>query len=316
MKECRRIITIGLSPAWDIRCRGRDLDWGRHAQIDDQVVRPAGKALNVSYALAWMGWGSVAAGLWGRDDYGEMEKAVARLDGRIDVQMTAAEGRTRQNITVVDTLYHREMHLRLKSELASSLSIERLNTDLGKLVHEGDVCVFAGAMPVGGLLEPTVHLVRTCHRLGAQIVVDTHGPALKSIVETGLPRLIAPNVEELRELLGFPVEDTPERLAEAGRRLLDGMDMVLISRGEKGALIVMKEAAWTGRCETQGKVLSTVGCGDYLLAGFLAGIRETACPQDALAKGLKAAAAHAWGWTESEPSAWMNKEIAVAVEIV
>ena len=149
VEDYGKIVTIGLSPAWDIRCRGRDLDWGRHAQIDDQVVRPAGKALNVSYALAWMGWESVAAGLWGRDDYGEMEKAVERLGGRIDVQMTAAEGRTRQNITVVDTLCHREMHLRLKSELASVRSIEQLNTDLGKLVHEGDICVFAGAMPAG-----------------------------------------------------------------------------------------------------------------------------------------------------------------------
>ncbi len=50
-----RIITIGLSPAWDIRCRGAGLDWGRHVEIDEQVVRPAGKALNVSDALAWMG---------------------------------------------------------------------------------------------------------------------------------------------------------------------------------------------------------------------------------------------------------------------
>jgi 1-phosphofructokinase len=316
MKDYGRIVTIGLSPAWDISCRGGDLEWGRHAQIDEQVIRPAGKALNVSYALAWMGLRSVAAGLWGRDDYGEMEKAVGRLGGRIDIRMTAAEGGTRRNITVVDTLCHREMHLRLRSELASACSLEQLDADLGKLVHEGDVCVFAGAMPAGELLEPTVHLVRTCHRLGAQIVVDTHGPALKSIVETGLPRLIAPNVEELRELLGFLVEDTPERLAEAGRSLLDGMDTVLISRGEKGALLVMKEAAWTGRCQTLGKVLSTVGCGDYLLAGFLAGIRETADPQDALAQGLKAAAARAWGRTESEPWARVDKEIAVAVEMV
>jgi 1-phosphofructokinase family hexose kinase len=311
-----RIVTIGLSPAWDIRCRGRDLDWGRHEEIDDQVVRPAGKALNVSYALAWMGLGSVAAGLWGRDDYDEMEKTIRRLGGRIDVQMTAVEGSTRRNITIVDTLCHREMHLRLKSELASVRSIEQLNTDLGKHVHEGDVCVFAGAMPADELLESAVHLVRTCHRGGAQIVVDTHGSALKGIVEAGLPWLISPNVEELRELLGFLVEDTPERLAEAGRSLLEGMDMVLISRGEKGALLVAKEAAWTGRCQTQGEVLSTVGCGDYLLAGFLAGLRQTADPQDALAQGLKAATARAWGRTESESWARIEKEIATATEMV
>ncbi len=309
-----RIITIGLSPAWDISCRGRDLDWGRHAEIDEQVVRPAGKALNVSYALAWMGEGSVAAGLWGREDYDEMRRAVERAGGRIDVQMTAAEGRTRQNITVVDTRNRREMHLRRKSELASESSLRQLDGDLKKLVHEGDICVFAGAMPVGELLEPTVNLVRTCYHAGAQIAVDTSGPALKSIVEAGLPWLISPNVEELRGLLGVAVEDTPEKLVEAGRGLLNRAEMALISRGEKGALIVAKADAWTGHCITQGKVLSTVGCGDYLLAGFLAGLRETGDPSAALAKGLKVATARAWGWTESESWPRADKEIAVTVE--
>ena len=314
MKDKGKIVTIGLSPAWDISCRGRDLDWGRHADIDEQVVRPAGKALNVSYALAWMGGRSVAAGLWGREDYDEMRRAVQRVGGRIDVQMTPVEGRTRQNITVVDMRNHREMHLRRKSELASETSLRQLNGDLKKLVQEGDICVFAGAMPAGELLEPVVSLVRTCRRAGGQIAVDTSGPALQSIVEAGLPWLISPNVEELRGLLGVAVEDTPEKLVETGRTLLSGMDMVLISRGERGALIVAKAGAWTGHSVTQGRVLSTVGCGDYLLAGFLAGIHETGDPSAALAKGLKVATARAWGWAESE--SWMraDKEIAAAVE--
>ncbi len=283
-------------------------------EIDEQVVRPAGKALNVSYALAWMGTGSVAAGLWGREDYDEMRRAVDRLGGGIDVRVTTVEGRTRQNITVVDTLCHREMHLRRKSDLASESGLRQLNGDLKKLVHEGDICVFAGAMPAGELLEPTVDLVRTCRRAGAQIAVDTYGPALKSIIEAGLPWLISPNVEELRGLLGVAVEDTPEKLVEAARTLLGGMEMVLVSRGEKGALIVAKAGAWTGHAVTQGKVLSTVGCGDYLLAGFLAGLCETGDPLAALARGLKVATARAWGWTESESWAKVDKEIAVAVE--
>jgi 1-phosphofructokinase len=309
-----RTITIGLSPAWDISCRGQDLDWGRHVDLDEQVVRPAGKALNVSYALAWMGERSIATGLWGQEDYDEMRRAVERLGGRIDVQMTAVEGRTRQNITAVDMRNQREMHLRQKSELASAASLRQLDADLKKLVHEGDICVFAGAMPTGGLLEATANLVRACHHAGARIAVDTSGPALQSIVAADLPWLISPNVEELRGLLGIAVEDTPEQLAEASRTLLSGMDMVLVSRGERGALIVTKAGAWTGHTITQGKVLSTVGCGDYLLAGFLAGFCETGDPAAALGTGLKVATARAWGWTESESWPRVDKEITVAVE--
>jgi fructose-1-phosphate kinase PfkB-like protein len=78
--------------------------------------------------------------------------------------------------------------------------------------------------------------------------------------------------------------------------------------------MVAKAGAWTGRSVTQGQVLSTVGCGDYLLAGFLAGLCETGDPSAALAKGLKVATARAWGWTESGSWAKAEKEIAVAVE--
>jgi len=309
-----RIITIGLSPAWDISCRGAGLDWGRHAEIDEQVVRPAGKALNVSYALAWMDRESIAAGLWGREDYTQMKNAVRRLGGWIQINLTAGPGSARRNITVVDTLNHREMHLRLRSELASQRSLRRLNADLKKLVRRGDTCVFAGAMPGGDLLEQVVDLVRTCHRAGARIVVDTYGPALAGILDAGLASVISPNVEELRELLGREVANTPARLAAAARPLLKKVSMVLVSRGAEGAVAVTKDSAWTGRSRVRRKALSTVGCGDYLLAGFLAALQDAGDPQAALATALKVAAARAWGWTETKPWLQADSEIEVSIK--
>lgn len=316
MERDGRIVTVGLAPAWDISCRGRDFAWGRHVEIDEQVIRPAGKALNVSYALAWMGLESVAAGLWGRDDYDEMQRAVGRLDRLIEVQMTATAGRTRQNITVVDTRNHRELHLRRKSDLACARSLHRLDLDLSRLVCKGDLCVFAGAMPGVALRDRTVDLVRTCRRCGARIAADTYGPALKGIVDAGLPWLIAPNVEELRELLASDIGDTPAKLAKAARALLGRTDMTLISRGENGALVVTKDGAWTGRATTKGKALSTVGCGDYLLAGFLASRRQVRDPCAALTQGLKVATARAWAWTETKTWPQVEKEIAVVVKPV
>lgn len=309
-----RIITVGLSPAWDVVCRGRGIEWGLHQIIDEQVVRPAGKALNVSCALAWMGVPSVAAGLWGRDDYSEMQASVARLSGRIEARMTAVEGRTRRNVTVVDALHGREMHLRAPSDLASAGSLRELAVNLADLVRPGDTCVLAGAMPGSELLAPMLELVRTCRRSRARITADTYGPVLKGIVDGGLAWLIAPNVEELRELIGSEVEDAPDALVEAGRTLLDRLEMALISRGEHGALLVTKAGAWMGRATDRRPVLSTVGCGDYLLAGFLAGLAKTSEPPAALAHGLKAATARAWAWTETRTWPQVDKEVAVVVE--
>jgi len=315
-KSTRRdlsIITVGLSPAWDITCCGRNLDWGLHKYIDEQTIRPAGKALNVSKALAWMGQRNIAAGLWGRSDYQQMLTAVRSLWPFITVKMTTAAGDTRQNVTVVDTARDRDMHLRNRSELVSRAALRRLRADLDALVGKSSVCVFAGAMPEDELLPDIVRMVESCHERGVKIVLDTSGPALREIVDTGWVWLIKPNVRELGEVLGEQLEDNSAALLRAGRRLLEKVDVVLISRGKKGAVVVGRDEAWQGRCRGYRKTRSTVGCGDYLLAGFLKALCENCRPELALKSGLKVVAARAWGWDERKAWPQVQKQIAVGV---
>lgn len=289
------------------------MGWGRHMDIDEQIVRPAGKALNVSYALAWMGRPSVAAGLWGRDDHASLRRAVRAWGGLIQTKMTAVSGRTRQNVTVVDTFARREMHLRVKSSLASRQGLRRLGDDLAKVVRAGDTCVFAGAMPRGELLDGGIDVVQRCRDLGARIVLDTYGPALKALVETGLTALLAPNVVELRELLGRETPDTPAGLADGAERLLDRTGAVLVSRGPRGAVLVTRRGTWKGRLRMQSEAVSTVGCGDYLLAGFLAGQAGSGGPAAALATALKVATARAWAWTETRTWTQVKRHVGVDV---
>jgi 1-phosphofructokinase family hexose kinase len=307
------IITVGLSPAWDITCCGRNLDWGLHKYIDEQTIRPAGKALNVSKALAWMGQRNIAAGLWGRNDYQEMLTAVRSLWPLIRVKMATVAGDTRQNVTVVDTARDRDIHLRNRSQLVSPAALRRLRADLTALVSKSSVCVFAGAMPEDELLPDIVRMIESCHERGAKIVLDTSGPALREIVDAGWVWLIKPNVRELGELLGAHVEDNSAALARGGRKLLEKVEIILISRGRKGAVLVTRQGAWQGRCRGYGKTRSTVGCGDYLLAGFLKALCENCRPELALKTGLKVAAARAWGWDEGKTWPQVQKQIALSV---
>jgi 1-phosphofructokinase family hexose kinase len=293
------IITVGLSPAWDITCRGRNLTWNLHQHINEQTVNPAGKALNVSKALAWMGRKNIAAGLWGRDDYQQMATAVRRQWPLITLKMTTVSGGTRQNVTVVDTAKNKDMHLRNKSQLASKKTITRLRTDLAAIVRSGSVCVFAGTMPDGQLLNDVAALVELCRDRGARIVLDTSGNALSRIVGRGYAWLIKPNVEELRKLLDEPIKDGPKSLARAGRGLLNNVEIVLISRGAKGSVVVTKDGAWQARCLGRRKLMSTVGCGDCLLAGFLKRLEDNFDIGSALNTATKVATAKAWGWMET-----------------
>jgi 1-phosphofructokinase len=299
MKRKNSMITIGLSPAWDVTYRGQNLDWGRHEVISSSLERPAGKALNISRALAWMGDKSIAAGLWGQDDYELMLEEMGALKKYVSVKMTAVAGSTRRNITIIDTTKSRDMHLRSRSELATTKSLRNLKVNLEAIVRRGSVCVFAGTMPDGKLLSEVVRIVKFCRDQGAKIALDTSGPALKQIVDAGVVWLVKPNVEELRELLGEPIKNTPRSLVKAGQKLLDKVEIVLISRGNKGAVVVTKEGAWHGRCVGGAKVLSTVGCGDYLLAGFLKGLRDKLDIASALETAIKVATAKARAWTEA-----------------
>lgn len=307
------IITIGLSPTWDITCKGQNLDWGQHEVIDEQTIRPAGKALNVSRALAWMGQKSIAAGLWGGDDYEQMLRAMQSLNRHIKIQITPVIGSTRRNITVVDTVKGREIHLRDKSRLVSVKALKKLRDDLGAIVRKGSVCVFAGTMPGDDLLDGVIGIMEFCKSRGAKLVLDTSAPALKKMVQADLFWLIKPNVDELCDLSGETIKDGPVSLARAGRKLLDKVEVVLISRGGKGSIVVTEKAAWQARSLGRAKVFSTVGCGDYLLAGFLQGLMDTSDVADALVNATKVATAKAWGWTEGKR--WSETGYGIKVKI-
>jgi fructose-1-phosphate kinase PfkB-like protein len=125
--------------------------------------------------------------------------------------------------------------------------------------------------------------------------------------------MIKPNVEELRELLGEQVEDNPKTLIRAGRKLLDKVDAVIISRGKKGAVVVTNEGAWKGRCVGRSKVSSTVGCGDYLLAGFLKGLKEKPDMTYALKTAIKVATARAWNFCDK--MSWYGAQRKIKVQV-
>ncbi|MFH1614903.1 MAG: PfkB family carbohydrate kinase [Planctomycetota bacterium] len=311
MSSKNRVITIGLCPCWDTICQVKRLEWADHAVVDARYDAPAGKALNVSCAMAWMSMASTAAGLWGSDDIKQMIRAMRPLRTFIDIRMTSVKGRTRQNITIVDRRKGREIHLRNKSELISKVSIKLLKADLRKLAGPGSICVFAGSMPQEDLLFQTVSLQKLCMANGAKVVLDTSGNALKAIVRAGGLWVISPNVAELSELLERSIADNTAVLASAGRELLTQSRIVLISRGSKGAIALSRQGSWSVRTRQSRKAAQTVGCGDYLLAGFLHGMCTSGRIDSALRTAVRVAAAKAWGLTESRGFSTVQRRIKV-----
>jgi 1-phosphofructokinase family hexose kinase len=304
----RDIITVGFCPAWDITCYVKDLNWGEHKQLDRQTTTPAGKALNISRALAWMGVRTTAAGLWGIQDYPALQQELQ--EPLITLRMTPAEGRTRQNITVADTLSKKEMHLRAPCLLATEASLSQLARDLETVVRPGSLVVFAGSMPAHEHMEQILSIFRRLVTKGAQLAVDTSGPLYCEIVKSVPIAVIKPNLEELGQLCGKTIPDGPAEIVTAARAFCDRVETVIVSRGEQGALLITKDLAWSGQAICTGQsVVQTVGCGDFLLAGFLANPGNR--PEEGLAAGVKAATAKVRGMYPA--AAWTQAETSIAV---
>ena len=307
------IKTIGLSPCWDTVCRLRGIDWGDHKRVDSTTVRPAGKAMNISWALAWIGRRHTAAGLWGGEDIRQAERALRALRQWVRLALTEAPGATRRNVTVVDTLNRREMHLRNVSELATGASLKRLGMHLRTMVRRADACVFAGMMPDQLLAADVDRVIQTCRAKGAAVAVDTSGPALQRIVDGGGLWLIKPNVAELCELVGQDLADRAAPLAKAAAGLLENVEVVLVTRGAGGAVLVTRDGVWQGRVVGRRKAAYTVGCGDYFLAGFLDAVAAGKTPAEALAPALAAGTARAWSLAET--TTWQQAYQAIATRI-
>ena len=291
------VITVGFCPAWDITCRAEGVDWGRHVKAAQTAI-PAGKALNVSKALAWLGQKSIAAGLWGQNDWPDAQAVLASLNLWVDFRMTLVAGRTRQNITVIDTRNQREMHLRAPYRLATSAALTRLSDELKPVIGAGCTVVFSGSMPGDELVDGCLLMIRNACRSGARVVIDSSGEALQCAVLAGGLYAIKPNLEELGQLLGRPIANEPTEIIAAARTLCDKAQIALVSRGADGAIVVTQDKAVGCRAKpAKYKVVNTVACGDYLLAGFLAD--ETAALSVRLENAITVATARAWGLTET-----------------
>ena len=156
--------------------------------------------------------------------------------------------------------------------------LARLHEKLEAL-KDGDVLVLAGSIP-GGLQKDVYG--RILERLSGKkirAVVDATGELLLNTLAYK-PFLIKPNHQELEDLFGLSLSGVDQILAYAGKLKEMGAVNVLVSMAGDGA-VLLDEAGRVHRCGAcRGRVRNSVGAGDSMVAGFLAGILTGSAPGD------------------------------------
>ena len=282
------IITVSLNPAIDRVIEVPGFALGGHQKGRVVSRQPAGKAINVSRALHTLGISSIATGFVGQDESDLFEKSLT--SPTLHSELMAVQGATRENITIVDPQSHQETHIRDVGFTVTTKDVKRLKKKLHVLARDGVLVVFSGSTPPGIDAEQFVELIQVCQLGGAKVAVDTSGPELRAAVNMSL-WLAKPNANELADILDHPVTSDDDIIA-AARDLASHIDNLLVSRGDAGGYAFCHNAAMIGQVPLDpSRVVSTVGAGDSLLAGFIAAHQRNLPPADAYRLALAVATA-------------------------
>lgn len=287
------VITVGFNPAIDRIMECPDFQVGAHQTAEQIAMLAAGKAANVNRTLALLGTDSIAAGFLGRGELDLFHDQLSSVGpGQIACHFVEVQGRTRENITIIDPTRRVETHLRTRGFSVTKTEANLLKKRLHKEVSAGDYVVFSGSLCEGIGADYLVDMIEQCNKTGARVAVDSSGDALRAAAECKL-WLIKPNLEEFRQLVGQEVPNASSAVRDAAMGLLKNIENVLVSRGGAGAVLVTNKGTYVGRSNCKEAPLRTVSCGDHLLAGyiseFLAGHHEEVALKSAI--GIAAARA-------------------------
>jgi len=268
MNNSTQIITITLNPAIDQTNILSSLQTGSVNRAEQSHHQAGGKGVNVSARLGEFGISSTATGFLGAENQTHFTTLFSKLP--IRDAFVRIPGRTRTGIKLVERNGKVTTDINLQGAQVSPHDITALHSHLRGLDLHGSWCLIGGSLPPGFGLNDYAALIVLLKSAGARVAVDASGDALRVAIERKVD-LIKPNQHEIAELLGREILDLAAARSAALEIQAAGIPRVILSLGEIGALFLDPCATLMAKAAPV-SVASTVGAGDALLAGYLAGI--------------------------------------------
>ncbi|MCR5594566.1 MAG: 1-phosphofructokinase family hexose kinase [Lachnospiraceae bacterium] len=271
------VYTLTLNPSIDYYVELDTLMVGGLNRSKGEYMCAGGKGINVSLMLKSLGIESTAIGFIGGFTGDEIQRSLKDKGIKSDLTITES-GCSRINVKI-SSAGGLETEVNGKGVIVSKEDIDRLYDKLGEL-KKSDILVISGSVCEGFDENAYAGIVSFLADRNVYTIVDASGPLLKNAAKAG-PFLVKPNLCELAGLYKTGAGDaiTGDEIITYAKRLIEeGVKNVLVSMGEYGALMVTenmeiyKEGIPDIRTDNRAKsnVVSTVGAGDSLLAGFIA----------------------------------------------
>lgn len=281
-----RIVTLTLNPAVDISTATDHVEPEHKLRCTAAQRHPGGGGINVARVAHRLG-ASVQAVYPAGGPSGTLLGQLLEAEG-VPAAALPIAGDTRESFHVHENAHARDWRFVLPGPTLAPAEWQAcLREALGRCE---DLLVLSGSLPPGAPTDVYARATREATAAGRRCVLDASGPALAAGLETPV-FLVKPSLRELAELTGQPLADPATRLKACQTLVTRGATRwVALSLGAEGAMLVSAAEAWFAAA-LPGPVASTIGAGDSLVGGLVAGLSAGAAPADAFRLGIAASAA-------------------------
>lgn len=282
------IYTVTFNPSLDYVVTVEHFTCGIVNRTKNEKMLPGGKGVNVSMVLKNLGHENTAFGFLAGFTGRELQRLLEEKGIETDF-IAVEEGMSRINV-------------KLRSDMESEINGQGpgiSKEDIGKLyekldaLQDGDILVLAGSIPDVMPGSMYMDIMKYLQGRKLKIVVDATRDLLVNVLQYH-PFLIKPNHHELGEIFGVTLKDRDEVIPYAKKMQEMGARNVLVSMAGEGAVLVAEDGSIYKAKAPEGKVRNSVGAGDSMVAGFLAGFLESGDYETAFLMGLCAGSASAF----------------------
>ena len=262
------IYTVTFNPAVDLVVSADHINTGAVNRLKSEEIYFGGKGINVSLVLRELGIKSRAFGFIAGFTGEAIENGLVSQGIGTDF-VRLKDGFSRINVKIKSD---EETELNGRGPDIPDDAVKELFEKL-EMIKDGDTLVLAGSIPPS--LPSDIYEKILAHLEGRKIktVVDATKDLLLNVLKYR-PFLVKPNNHELCEMFGVKLE-TVEQIAEYAEKLRKmGAENVLVSMAGDGALLIDETGKVYHQGVCKGTVKNSVGAGDSMVAGFIAGVEK------------------------------------------
>lgn len=282
------IYTVTFNPSLDYIVNVENFTLGRVNRTTKELIYPGGKGINVSLVLKNLGYESTALGFRSGFTGAQIEHMLHEWGCKTDF-IPVENGISRINLKLRS---NEESEINGQGPYIGPDAVGRLFEKLDSIAAN-DILVLAGSVP--GTMKETIYeeILERLSKKGMKAVVDAAGALLVNVLRYQ-PFLIKPNNHELGEIFHTEIK-TKEDILTYGQALQKkGARNVLISMAGDGAALLSEDGGVYFSKAPKGRLVNSVGAGDSMVAGFIAGYLKNQDYKEAFQMGVAAGSASAF----------------------